>query len=79
MHPGSCRLVASRVMTLASELAFARPERVIPSIAAMDDAALVRRGAERIHPGLDRCTPRAEVDAAFDRLEAACTNDITER
>jgi C-terminal processing protease CtpA/Prc len=57
----------------------AQPERIIASAAAREDAALARRAVEMIHPRLDRYTPRAEIDAAFDRLEAACQNDIAER
>ncbi|MFN0133367.1 MAG: S41 family peptidase [Phycisphaerales bacterium] len=72
-------LVACLVLATLPLQAIAQPERVIPSAAAREDAALARRAIDMIHPGLDRYTPKVELDAAFDRLETACRNDITER
>jgi len=57
----------------------AQPDRVIPAASALEDAALARRAVEMIHPGLHRYTPRTELDAAFERLEAVCAEDVTER
>jgi hypothetical protein len=72
-------VMAFLVLAFAAVKANAQPERVIPSSAAREDAALARRAIEMIHPGLDRYTPKVEINAAFDRLEAACQTDITER
>jgi hypothetical protein len=72
-------VMAGLILALAAVRANAQPERVIPSSAAREDAALARRAIGMIHPGLDRYTPKAEVDAAFDRLDALCQTDITER
>lgn len=73
------RVMACLVLAVVVSPSTAQPERIIPSSAAREDAALARRAIEMIHPGLDRYTPKVEIDAAFDRLEAVCRNDITER
>ncbi len=39
---------------------------------------MLRRALETVHPGLYRYTAKAEIDAAFARLEAAAANPITE-
>ncbi len=45
---------------------------------ARADVALLRRGLETIHPGLYRYRSRAEIDAAFSRLEAAASAPTTD-
>jgi hypothetical protein len=62
-----------RVFALSSVLSAqetARPplQMLSPEQAAAD-VALARRALELIHPGLDRYTPKADLDAAFARLE----------
>ncbi|WP_188945575.1 S41 family peptidase, partial [Polymorphobacter multimanifer] len=52
--------------------------RVIAAEDASRDVALLRRALEPVHPGLYRYTPRAGIDAAFARLEAAAAKPITE-
>lgn len=83
MHPRFRLGVACLLMALAPHfapaMALAQPSRVIPAAQAAADAALARRAVELIHPGLDRYTPKPQVAAAFDRLQAACATDITER
>jgi hypothetical protein len=71
--------VACLLIALAPQWALAQPSRVIPAAQAAADAALARRAIELIHPGLDRYAPKPQVAAGFDRLQAACTTDITER
>ncbi|MEQ8768875.1 MAG: S41 family peptidase [Phycisphaerales bacterium] len=46
----------------------ASPARAIDGDAALADVALMERVLTVLHPGYDRYTPRAEMDAAFDTL-----------
>ncbi len=52
--------------------------RQISAEDATRDVALLRRALETVHPGLYRYTPKAQIDAAFARLEAAASRPITE-
>ncbi|HEX6903897.1 MAG TPA: S41 family peptidase [Thermoanaerobaculia bacterium] len=52
------------------------PARILPPEQAAEDVALVRRALETIHPGYDRYTSRADLDAAFARLEERVTRPI---
>ncbi|MCL9982575.1 MAG: S41 family peptidase [Erythrobacter sp.] len=52
--------------------------RVLTAAEASSDAALLRRALETVHPGLYRYASKAEIDAAFARLEAAAAAPITE-
>lgn len=52
--------------------------RLISAEDASKDVALLRRALETVHPGLYRYTPKAQIDAAFARLEAAASQPITE-
>lgn len=52
--------------------------RLIAPADARADVALMRRALETVHPGLYRYTPRATIDAAFARLEAATARPITD-
>ena len=53
------------------------PLLITPSDAHRD-AALLRRALETVHPGLYRYTDKVHVDAAFNRLEAATSEPITD-
>lgn len=79
MIPATFKLAAYATAAFLTWSAYAQPERIITSDAARADVALVRRAITLVHPGLDRYTPRQEIDAAFDRLETLCKQDITER
>jgi hypothetical protein len=46
--------------------------------AAKADIALMRRGIETVHPGLYRYRSKAEIDAAFARLEAVANSAVSE-
>lgn len=52
--------------------------RVLSAAEAQADVALMRRGLETVHPGLYRYSGKAEIDAAFARLEAAVRGPVTE-
>lgn len=55
------------------------PLRTLSSAAALSDARSARAAIELIHPGLDRYSPREDVNQAFDLLEQACATDISDR
>jgi hypothetical protein len=50
----------------------------MPGEAARQDAALMRRALETIHPGLYRRTPKAQMDAALARLERGLRAPVTD-
>lgn len=52
--------------------------RVIAPNDALRDVALLRRALETVHPGLYRYNPKARIDAAFARLEAAVARPVTD-
>lgn len=52
--------------------------RMLSAEQATSDVALLRRALETVHPGLYRYTAKADIDAAFARLEAAAAAPITE-
>lgn len=52
--------------------------RLLSAEEATRDVALLRRALYTVHPGLYRYSPKAEIDAAFRRLETAATAPITE-
>mgnify|MGYP001764140290 CR=1 FL=1 len=60
-----------------SSAAPSRPGTVLRSADLKADAALLREAYESLHPGLYRYRTRAEIDAAFDRLEREYDRDRT--
>jgi hypothetical protein len=54
------------------------PQRLLTSDQARADIALMRRALETIHPGLYRYRSKAEIDAAFMRLEAVVSRPISD-
>ncbi len=52
--------------------------RILSEQDARADVALLRRALETIHPGLYRYSSKAEIDAAFARLEAAASHPISD-
>lgn len=52
--------------------------KTISAADASADIAILRRALETIHPGLYRYSGKPVIDAAFARLEAAASRDITE-
>jgi hypothetical protein len=54
------------------------PRRLLTRDQALADIALMRRGLETIHPGLYRYRRKAEIDAAFARLQAAAAGPISD-
>lgn len=52
--------------------------RVIAPSDARRDVSLLRRALETVHPGLYRYARKAQIDAAFARLEAAVAQPITD-
>ncbi len=72
-------LTLATVMLLITAPAHAAySPRTIAAEDASRDVALLRRALETVHPGLYRYTPKAGIDAAFARLEAAAAKPITE-
>ena len=74
-------LAAPAAPSSAPETSVASPlysPRLISAEDATSDVALLRRALETVHPGLYRYTPKAQIDAAFARLEAAASQPITE-
>lgn len=67
----------SLVLSTIPAQASYQPLVIAPS-EARRDVALLRRALETVHPGLYRYTTKPEIDAAFDRLEAATRNPITD-
>jgi hypothetical protein len=64
-------LLTASALALAAPLAAAPPPvTTLTPAAARADVALMRRALEAIHPGLYRYRSKAEIDAAFARLEA---------
>jgi Peptidase family S41 len=55
----------------------ASPATVLQSADLRADAALLREAYESLHPGLYRYRTKAEMDAAFDRLERDYSRDRT--
>ena len=78
--------VATTVVLAASDLALAQTPTSSPTyipgmVSAQDaraDVALLRRALETVHPGLYRYASKADIDAAFTRLEAATSGPISE-
>ncbi|HET9228374.1 MAG TPA: M28 family peptidase, partial [Thermoanaerobaculia bacterium] len=56
----------------------AYPARTLSPKQAAADAALTRQALEVIHPGLHRYTPKAEMDAAFARLEERVKQPVSD-
>lgn len=56
----------------------AYPARTLPPEQAAEDVALARRALETIHPGYTRYTSRADLDAAFARLEERVRRPISD-
>ena len=54
------------------------PVRMLTPAQAQADVALLRRAMETIHPGLYRYRTKAEIDAAFARLEAVAAAPVTD-
>jgi Peptidase family S41 len=52
--------------------------RILSAEQATRDVALLRRALETVHPGLYRYAAKAEIDAAFARLETAAATPISE-
>ncbi|WP_430388088.1 S41 family peptidase [Blastomonas fulva] len=52
--------------------------RLLSPEEATRDIALLRRALETVHPGLYRYSAKAQIDAAFARLEAATSRPITD-
>lgn len=50
---------------------------ILPAADLQADAALLREAYEALHPGLYRYRTRAEMDAAFDRLQREYSRDRT--
>lgn len=80
-----CFVVAALVLHASSPLSAQSPKASAPYQAKMvapedakADIALLRRGLETIHPGLYRYTSKAEIDAAFAKLESAASTPISE-
>lgn len=64
-----------------SAAAIAQPRyavRLLSPEEATRDIALLRRALETVHPGLYRYSAKAQIDAAFARLEAATSRPITD-
>lgn len=61
---------------LASSAAAEMPNPMLTPAQVTGDIALLRRAMETIHPGLYRYVPKAEVDAAFARLERQAHSPI---
>lgn len=72
-------LAASLLLASVSP-AFAAPYQPVTLApeAARADVALLRRALETIHPGLYRYRTKAEIDAAFARLETVAANPVNE-
>ena len=62
-------LLAALLVTTPA-IAADMPNPLLTPAQAASDVALMRRAMETIHPGLYRYVPKAQVDAAFARLEA---------
>jgi hypothetical protein len=73
-------LLLSLVLVVAAPRAQAEayPVVTLTPAQAQADIALMRRGLETIHPGLYRYRSRAEIDAAFARLEAVARAPMTD-
>ena len=56
----------------------AYPAKTLSPEQAAADVALTRQALEVIHPGLDRYTPKAEMEAAFARLEERVKQPISD-
>ncbi len=54
------------------------PIKTLTSAEARSDIAMVRQAMEEMHPGLTRYASRAEIDAAWARLDAAADKPISE-
>ncbi len=52
--------------------------RMLSAEQATGDVTLLRRAIETVHPGLYRYSSKADIDAAFARLEAAARKPISE-
>ncbi len=68
-------LMTSLIALSLATVAHAAPEQGAPVITlspeqAKADIALMRRGLETVHPGLTRYTSKADIDAAFTKLES---------
>jgi len=64
-----------------SAAAIAQPRYAVRLLSPEDatrDIALLRRALETVHPGLYRYSAKAQIDAAFARLEAATSRPITD-
>jgi len=64
-----------------SAAAIAQPRYAVRLLSPEDatrDIALLRRALETVHPGLYRYSAKAQIDAAFARLEAATSRLITD-
>ena len=72
------RWLASLLCLAAGGVCLAYPAAPIDGDAARADIALTRRVLEVVHPGYDRYTPRAEMDAAFAALEADAAGGTTD-
>lgn len=70
-------LLISLCLLIPSALPAYQAKTLSPEQAAAD-VALTRQALEVIHPGLDRYTPKAEMDAAFARLEERVQQPISD-
>ncbi|MBC7505040.1 MAG: hypothetical protein H7267_04875 [Sandarakinorhabdus sp.] len=69
-------LATALLISVPAHAAYA--SRTIAAEDATRDVALLRRALETVHPGLYRYTPKAGIDAAFARLQAATAKPITD-
>jgi hypothetical protein len=70
-------VLIAALLASAPALAAEMPNPILSPAQASSDVALMRRAMETIHPGLYRYVPKAEVDAAFARLEAQTKQPIS--
>lgn len=63
---------------LADVASAAPPIKTLTPAEARADLALVRAAMEEMHPGLTRYASRADIDAAWARLDAAAAKPLTE-
>lgn len=61
-----------------SSISAQAPVQTLSPEQAAADVALARRALELVHPGLYRYTPKAEMDAAFGRLEGRVRQPISD-
>lgn len=72
------RLFAQITPAVAATPAEEPPLRTLTAAEARADLVVMREALQTIHPGLYRRTAKAEIDRAFDALDAHVANGITD-